>query len=58
LLDDIVESTRARLDPVEVFAAAAEARRKSIDELISELIIQPAQAAGASWSTIQTADDS
>jgi hypothetical protein len=37
-----VDETRARLDPIEVAAATAAARRKSIDELIDELITQPA----------------
>jgi predicted ATPase/DNA-binding SARP family transcriptional activator/class 3 adenylate cyclase len=40
-----VEATRARLDPTEVDAATAAARHKSLDELIDELIIQPANAA-------------
>jgi hypothetical protein len=39
---EAVDETRARLDPTEVAAATATARHKSIDELIDELIIQPA----------------
>jgi predicted ATPase/DNA-binding SARP family transcriptional activator len=39
---EAVDETRARLDPIEVAAATAAARRKSIDELIDELITQPA----------------
>jgi predicted ATPase/DNA-binding SARP family transcriptional activator/class 3 adenylate cyclase len=42
---DAVGTTRAQLDPVAVAAAAAAARHKSLDELIAELIIQPANAA-------------
>jgi predicted ATPase/class 3 adenylate cyclase len=42
-LIDVTE-TRARLDSAEVAAARAAARRKSVEELIDELIIQPAQA--------------
>jgi predicted ATPase len=44
-LADAVETTRARLDSAEVAAARAAARRKSLDELIDELIIQPANPA-------------
>ena len=55
-LTEVVETTRARLDPVAIAAAAAAAHRKSIDELIDELIIQPARAAGSSHSTIKTGD--
>jgi predicted ATPase len=44
-LADTVETTRARLDPAEVAVAAAAARRKSLDELIDVLIIQPATPA-------------
>jgi hypothetical protein len=36
---------RARLDPVAVAAAAATARTGSLDGLIDELIIQPAEDA-------------
>lgn len=57
-LVDSVNMTRARLDPAEVAAAAAAARRKSLDDLIDELIIQPAKAAGASCSTIESGEDS
>jgi hypothetical protein len=39
-----VETTRARLDPAKVAAATAAARHKSLDELIDELIIHPANA--------------
>jgi hypothetical protein len=45
---EAVDETRARLDLAAVAAAAAAARHKSIDELIDELIIQPARAAGSS----------
>jgi predicted ATPase/DNA-binding SARP family transcriptional activator/class 3 adenylate cyclase len=41
-----VEATRARLDSAEVTAATAAARRRPLDELIDELIIQPANAVG------------
>jgi hypothetical protein len=44
-LADAVQTTRARLDPADVAAAAAAARRKNLDEIIDELIIQPARAA-------------
>jgi tetratricopeptide (TPR) repeat protein len=44
-LAGMVEMTRARLDPAEVAAATAAARRGSLDELIDELIIQPAKEA-------------
>jgi predicted ATPase/class 3 adenylate cyclase len=44
-LAETVETTRARLDPAEVSAATAAARSKSLDELIDELVIQPAKAA-------------
>jgi predicted ATPase/class 3 adenylate cyclase len=43
-LADAVETTRARLDRAEVAAAAVAARGKSLDELIDELIIHPANA--------------
>jgi hypothetical protein len=39
-----VEATRAQLNPAEVAAATRVARRKSLDELIDMLIIQPAKA--------------
>jgi predicted ATPase len=42
-LAGLVEMTRARLDPAEVAAATDAARRRSIDQLIDELIIQPAK---------------
>jgi predicted ATPase/class 3 adenylate cyclase len=41
-----VASTRALLDPGEVEAATAAARSKALDELIDELIIQPATEGG------------
>jgi predicted ATPase len=41
---DAVIATRARLDPTAVTAATAAARGKTVDELIDELIIQPAIA--------------
>ncbi len=44
-LADMIETTRARLDPAGVAAATASARRGSLDELIDELIIQPAKEA-------------
>jgi predicted ATPase/class 3 adenylate cyclase len=44
-LADAVDVTRARLDPTALAAAAAAARRKNLDELIDELIIQPAKVA-------------
>ncbi len=44
-LAEAVETTRAQLDPAEVAAATAAARRKNLDELLDELIIQPAKAA-------------
>jgi predicted ATPase/DNA-binding SARP family transcriptional activator len=43
-LGDAVESTRAQLNPVEVARATARARRRSLDQLMDELIIQPARA--------------
>lgn len=39
---DAVESTRARLDAAEVAAAKAAALRSNLDDLIDELIVQPA----------------
>ena len=42
---DAVEATRARFDPSEVAAAKATARSKNVEELIDELILQPARAA-------------
>jgi hypothetical protein len=44
-LADAIETTRARLDAAEIAAAAAAARGKSLDELMDELITQPANAA-------------
>jgi predicted ATPase len=44
-LDDVIESTRAQLNPAEIAAATTAARHKSLDELINKLIIQPAEAA-------------
>jgi tetratricopeptide (TPR) repeat protein len=44
-LDDAVDTARSQLDLAEVAAATAAARRKSLDELIDDLIIQPAEAA-------------
>jgi hypothetical protein len=43
-LQEAVATTRAQLDPGAVAAATAAARRKGLDELIDELIIQPATA--------------
>jgi predicted ATPase/class 3 adenylate cyclase len=55
---DTIETTRARLDPTEVTVAAAAARGKRLDELIDELIIQPANAAAvASGLTTRSPDD-
>jgi hypothetical protein len=45
-LADSVEITRARLDPTKLAAATGAARRKSVEELIDELIIQPATVPG------------
>jgi tetratricopeptide (TPR) repeat protein len=44
-LTDAVETTRSRLDPAAVAAAMAAARSRSVEELLDELIIQPAKAA-------------
>jgi predicted ATPase/class 3 adenylate cyclase len=44
-LADLVETTRAQLDPVDVACARAAAQRKTLDELIHELIIRPATEA-------------
>jgi hypothetical protein len=44
-LADLVEMTRAQLDPVEVACARAAAQSKTLDELIHELIIRPATEA-------------
>jgi predicted ATPase/class 3 adenylate cyclase len=44
-LGEVVEMTRARLDPAAVAAATATARTRQIDELIDELITQPAKVA-------------
>jgi predicted ATPase/class 3 adenylate cyclase len=41
-LADAIEATRAQLDPAEIAAATAAARSKTLDELMDELIIQPA----------------
>jgi tetratricopeptide (TPR) repeat protein len=40
-----VQTTRAQLDPVEVDAATVAARSKALDDLMDELIIQPAMEA-------------
>jgi predicted ATPase/class 3 adenylate cyclase len=50
LLAEAVETTRDHLEPAEVAAATVAARRKGLDELIDELIIQPAKAAARSHS--------
>jgi hypothetical protein len=42
---DAVGTARAQLDSVAVAVAAAAARPKSLNDLINELIIQPANAA-------------
>jgi hypothetical protein len=47
-LAETLEATKAQLDPSEVAAARTAASRKSLDELIDELIIQPATAAAGS----------
>jgi predicted ATPase/class 3 adenylate cyclase len=44
-LADLVETTRAQLNPAEVAGARAAAQTKSLDELIRELIIRPAMEA-------------
>ena len=44
-LADAVEATRARLDSSKVAAATAAARSRNLEELIDELILQPARAA-------------
>jgi hypothetical protein len=41
-----VDASRARLDSAEVAAAMAPARRRPLDELIHELIIQPVNEVG------------
>jgi hypothetical protein len=56
-LVDAVEATRARLDPTEVASAAAAARSKSLDELIDELVIQPANATRAPGPSTGPPDD-
>jgi predicted ATPase/DNA-binding SARP family transcriptional activator len=57
-LAEAVDTTRAQLDAAEVAAAATAARRRSLDALIRELIIQPANAAAvASGSTTGPPDD-
>jgi sigma-54 specific flagellar transcriptional regulator A len=43
-LAERVEATRAPLDLAEVAAATATSRRRSLDELLDELIIEPAKA--------------
>jgi tetratricopeptide (TPR) repeat protein len=45
-LADLVETTRAQLNPADVAGARAAAQRRSLDELIHELIIRPAMEAG------------
>lgn len=42
LLAEPIETARGRLDRTDVAAAAAAARRRSVDELIDELIRRPA----------------
>ena len=42
---DAVEATRTRLDPSDVAAGEAIARSRNLEELIDELILQPARAA-------------
>jgi hypothetical protein len=44
VLADAVEATRAELDPAEIAAAPGAARSKTLDELMDELIIRPANA--------------
>jgi predicted ATPase/class 3 adenylate cyclase len=44
-LTDLVETTRAQLDPAEVASARTAAQGKSLDELLRELIIRPAMGA-------------
>ena len=46
-LADLVETTRAQLNPADVAGARAAAQRRSLDELIHELIIRPAMEAGS-----------
>jgi predicted ATPase/DNA-binding SARP family transcriptional activator/class 3 adenylate cyclase len=45
LLADTVDATRRRLDPAAVASSAAGARAKQLDDLIDELILQPARTA-------------
>jgi predicted ATPase/DNA-binding SARP family transcriptional activator len=45
LLADTVEAARGRLDPAAVASSAVAARAKQLDELIDELILQPAGSA-------------
>jgi hypothetical protein len=40
---EAVQTTRDRLNPAEVVAAAAAARGKRLDDLIDDLIIRPAE---------------
>jgi predicted ATPase/DNA-binding SARP family transcriptional activator len=56
-LDEVVEPTRARLDAAEVAAAATKARGKHLNQLLDELILQPANAAPALCSTVGSADN-
>ena len=44
-LADLVETTRDQLDPAAVAGARAAAQRKSLDELLHELIVRPAMEA-------------
>jgi predicted ATPase/class 3 adenylate cyclase len=44
-LEDLVETTRAQLNPAEVARARAAAQRKTLDALIHELIVRPAMGA-------------
>jgi tetratricopeptide (TPR) repeat protein len=44
-LADLVETTRSQLNPAEVASARTAAQKKSLDELIHELIIRPAMEA-------------
>jgi predicted ATPase len=44
-LADLVETTRDQLDPAAVAGARAAAQRKSLDELMHELIVRPAMEA-------------
>jgi predicted ATPase/DNA-binding SARP family transcriptional activator len=44
---DAVLGIRARLDPTTISAATTAARRKTVDELITDLIVEPASGASA-----------